>query len=100
MKSSASLANSQVSNPCPPWCVTGHGVHLGEEDWVHASEPLAIRDVLVAQLCVSIDPDTGTRDGPHVLIGSSELSLAETDVLGNFLLELAAKAMSEHDAPT
>ena len=78
-----------VTNTCPRWCVTRHGVHLGEEDWLHTSEPVMIADGLVARLCMSLHPDTGAKDGPYVLIGDSELTLAETTVLGGSLLALA-----------
>lgn len=78
-----------VPNTCPRWCVTHHGVHLGEEDWIHTSEPVMIADGTVARLCMSIDPDTGAKDGPYVLIGNSELTLTETAELGGSLLALA-----------
>ena len=80
---------SVVANSCPHWCVTHHGVHLGEEDWIHTSEPVMIADGTVARLCMSIDPDTGAKDGPYVLIGNSELTLTETAELGSSLLALA-----------
>lgn len=94
MTSSASFEDPQgvysvVPNTCPRWCVTHHGVHPGEEDWIHTSEPVMIADGTVARLCMSIDPDTGAKDGPYVLIGDSELTLTETAELGSSLLALA-----------
>ena len=41
---------------CPAWCATGHGVQLGEEDWVHLGEPVLLTDGVSAQLCMTIDP--------------------------------------------
>jgi hypothetical protein len=79
-----------VPNTCPRWCVTHHGVHLGEEDWIHTSEPVMIADGTVARLCMSIDPGTGANDGPYVLIGDSELTLTEAAELGSSLLALAS----------
>jgi hypothetical protein len=75
---------------CPAWCSTRHGANLGEEDWIHIGEPLAIADGTLAQLCMSIDPATGVEDGPYVLIGSAEYTLSEAVALGNALLTLAA----------
>jgi hypothetical protein len=83
---------------CPGWCSTMHGTSLGEEDWIHVGEPLPIADGTLAQLCISIDPDTGVEDGPYVLIGSAEYTLAEAVALGTALVALAA-AGSASDAP-
>lgn len=76
-------------NGCPRWCITRHGVQLGEEDWIHNSEPVPVADGLVARLCMSIDPDTGIEDGPYVLVGSSELTANEARQLGESLIRLA-----------
>lgn len=76
--------------PCPPWCVGSHGLHDGEEDWVHVGQPLPIADGIDATLCMSVDPETGLRDGPYVLIGSTELSLDAAAALGNALIRLAS----------
>jgi len=80
---------------CPAWCVTGHHLHAGEEDWVHTSEPLPVDRGVAARLCMSIDPDTGAIDGPHLLIGSTEYSLPAATTLGAALLELAATGQAE-----
>jgi hypothetical protein len=77
---------------CPDWCVARHGVQLGEEDWVHAGEPLTVTEGVTAQLCMSVDPDSGEEDGPHILIGSSEYTPAATAALGRSLIALADRA--------
>jgi hypothetical protein len=87
-----SAMDSAAPNTCPRWCVTHHGIQLGEEDWIHTSEPVPVAEGLVARLCMSIDPDTGIQDGPHVLIGTSECTLSETAVLGGSLLALVDDA--------
>jgi hypothetical protein len=84
---------------CPPWCVTGHGVHLGEEDWVHCSEPLPITDGVTAQLCVSIDPSTRAEEGPYVVVGTTEYSLADAQALGASLMTLATTGADTRSAP-
>lgn len=78
--------------PCPDWCVSQHGVHLGEEDWVHLSAPLAICEDVLAQACVSILPDGGVDDGPYVLVGSRQYTLEEAAALGAALVALARGA--------
>lgn len=78
-----------TSSPCPRWCVTQHGVHLGEEDWIHSSAPVPVDEELVARLCMSVDPNTGAEDGPFVLIGTSEYTVAEARALGRSLMTLA-----------
>ena len=79
---------------CPAWCSTRHGASLGEEDWIHVGEPVLIADGTLAQLCMSIDPDTGVEDGPYVLIGSAEYTLSEAQALGIALLTLSAVGAS------
>jgi hypothetical protein len=76
-------------NTCPRWCVTEHGVHLGEEDWIHASAPVPVADGLVARLCMSVEPDTGAEDGPYMLIGTTEYTVTEAKALGDGLITLA-----------
>ena len=77
---------------CPSWCVAPHGLHNGEEDWIHLSEPLWLLDRLRARLCMTVDQEGRTLDGPHVVIGSAELSPAETNELGLALQALASAA--------
>lgn len=78
---------------CPGWCVARHGTHVGEEDWVHVGEPLTVSaGGVTAQLCLSVDPESGVQDGPYVLIGASEYTPAEAAELGRALMELAAAA--------
>ncbi|MEW1954390.1 hypothetical protein [Terrabacter sp. NPDC080008] len=73
---------------CPRWCITDHGAQQGEEDWLHVGEPLPVADGLHAQLCMSVDPATGRQEGPFVLIGATELTLAATATLGSALVQL------------
>lgn len=76
---------------CPSWCVLGHGVHLGEEDLVHVSAQLCVRNTLI-RLCSSVDPESGDQDGPYVVVGASEFTLEEVDALARALTSLAAQA--------
>ena len=75
---------------CPPWCVSAHGEHLGEEDWVHLGEPLSLAEDASARLCMSVDPDSRVADGPYVVIGSHEYSLPAAAALGAALTAMAA----------
>ncbi len=79
-----------VANTCPGWCSTDHGVHLGEEDWIHTSYPVRLADDRVARMCMSIDPDTGIKDGPYVLIGDTELTMHQAKATGESLIRLAS----------
>ena len=74
---------------CPHWCVSGHGVLRGEEDWVHQGEPLTLARGVLARLCLSVDPGTGAVDGPYVLIGTTEHTLVQAEALGTALVALA-----------
>ncbi len=88
------LQSSSVSRLlCPSWCVAGHRADLGEEDWLHSSEPVPFIDAVPARLVMSIDPDTGEVDGPYVLIGTAEYSLTEASASAARLLGL----VSVHD---
>ena len=84
---------------CPPWCVTGHGVHLDEEDWLHCSEPVPLTDGVAAQLCLSIDPSTRVEDGPWVVVGSTEYTLDAARALALQLLTLVSTGSSDSSAP-
>ena len=84
---------------CPAWCVTGHGVHLGEEDWLHCSEPLTITDGVSAELCLSVDPSTRAEDGPYLVVGSTEYSLDEARALALGLLDLVSTGTHDQSAP-
>ncbi len=79
---------------CPPWCVTRHGALCGEEDGVHTSAPVTVAEGVEATTCMSVDPETGVVDGPHVMIGSTEHAPAEVVVLATALLALAEAAES------
>lgn len=83
------LVDGSAREACPGWCVTGHGAYLGEEDWLHISEPLVLADGTLAKLFMSIDPSTGTQDGPFVLIGSTEYSLEQAEQIGAALMAMA-----------
>ncbi|GAA2018502.1 hypothetical protein GCM10009740_02910 [Terrabacter terrae] len=87
-RTAASGVGSDSAWRCPSWCVTEHGVHQGEEDWVHVGKPLPVVDGLHAQLCMSVDPESGRQDGPVVLIGATELTLAAAAALGTALVKL------------
>lgn len=82
------------SGACPPWCVTAHDPVRGEEDWVHLSEPLVLAGDVAARLCMSIDPETGDRDGPYVLVGDEQLTVEEAGHLGTELVAMATTASS------
>ena len=77
---------------CPAWCVSPHGHHLGEEDWVHSGEPLTVADGVDAHACMSVDPYTGTVDGPYLIIGWSQYTPGEAEALGASLIALARAA--------
>ncbi len=66
---------------CPSWCVAAHGATVGEEDWLHTSEPVRLTADVRAHLMMSIDPETCRVDGPFLLIGDTELTLAESAAL-------------------
>jgi hypothetical protein len=68
-----------------------HGLHRGEEDQVHVSAQLCVRNTLV-RLCTSIDPATGLQDGPYVLVGAHEYTLGEVDDLVAALTSLTERA--------
>jgi hypothetical protein len=76
---------------CPTWCTRRHGENAGEEDLVHISDSVFVRNTMI-RLCTSIDPATGMQDGPYVLVGSEEYSLTETSTLVDVLTNLLSKA--------
>ena len=79
---------------CPGWCVAGHGVQSGQEDWIHLGEPVVVADGgITARLCMSVNPGTGAVDGPYVLFGSSEYTPVPVKALGRALLRLAELAL-------
>jgi hypothetical protein len=77
---------------CPSWCVTHHGVHPGEDDWVHVGEPLRLRSGTVAQVCTTIHPVTGAQDGPIVLIDGEEHTLEAAAARGVPISRLSSPA--------
>lgn len=84
---------------CPSWCANGHGVHRGEEDWLHLSEPLPIAEGVSARLCLSIDPLTRAQDGPYIVIGAQEYTLPQAQALGASLLAMANQGADLSSAP-
>jgi hypothetical protein len=87
-RSVASLS-LQPKETCPHWCVVQHGLHTGEDDWLHLGEPVALGDGVLARLCLSVDPRTGAQDGPYVVVGSSEYTVEQAEALGTALVTMA-----------
>ena len=81
---------------CPDWCVTRHSPALGEENWLHVSEPLILDDGVAARLCLSVEPDSGAADGPYVIIGTTEYTMQEAEALGATLVALAGAGGATH----
>jgi hypothetical protein len=78
---------------CPGWCVLRHGVHTGEEEHLHVGGALLVRhDVL--RLVATVDPETGAKEGPLVLMGSEELALHEAEALIDALTQLVDEGRS------
>ena len=96
---SAEDTNAPVAPRCPDWCAAPHGRYRGEEDWLHLGEPLRLtREGLRAQLCLSVDPETGTEDGPYVLLGATEYTPVAAAALGRALIGMAELALETPDA--
>ena len=72
--------------------MSGHGVHSGEEGWLHLGEPLTAAAGVLVRLCMSVDPGAGAVDGPYVLVGSTEHTLVQAEALGSALAALARSA--------
>ena len=70
---------------CPAWCASRHD-RSGEQD-LHVGGALLVQRA-VLRLCTSIDPDTGTQDGPFVLVGDAEYTLHEAEALATALTQL------------
>lgn len=68
----APAVSDQLYSRCPSWCSTDHDACTGQDNWVHVSAPLYVTPDVFARICLSIDPESGALDGPHVLIGDSE----------------------------
>jgi hypothetical protein len=77
---------------CPHWCVERHGLVAGEDDWLHTGMVTTIGRQLVVKLCMTADPSTGAIDGPHVLLGTQEVTLDDARTLGEALIEMADSA--------
>jgi hypothetical protein len=52
-------------------------------------EPVALADGVPARLCLSVDPQTGAKDGPYVVVGWTEYTLDEAAALGAALIAMA-----------
>jgi hypothetical protein len=83
---------------CPPWCVSLHDPARGEDDWVHASEPLTLAEDATAQVVMSVDPDTGERDGPYVLMGDHQMVPEQATRAAEQLMTLTRIASESHQA--
>ena len=77
---------------CPVWCGVRHGQHVGEDDDVHVSGALLVKQT-VLRLCTTIDPVAGAVDGPYILVDSQEFSLREAKVLIDALTQLVEEAL-------
>ena len=77
---------------CPAWCVTDHGRHPGEDDWLHVSASVTAIGGVVIRRQMSIDPRTGSVDGPYVVLGETELTREEARAVGEVLVRLARTA--------
>ena len=89
------MTRRRVARPatCPGWCRLRHGVHTGEEEHLHVGGALLVRqDVL--RLVATIDPETGAKEGPFVMMGSQELTLFEADALIGALTQLVDEGRS------
>ena len=58
----------------------------------YAGEPLLVADGIRAVAVMSVDPKTGTVDGPYVLIGGHECALAEARALWGAVLTAVEQA--------
>ena len=83
---------ARTRSACPPWCVTRHGHHDGEDDWLHMGEPVELTARIIARVCMTVEPDTGEVDGPYVLIGHAEFTLDQAAALAGTVLEMAVAA--------
>ena len=93
------LVDTARPSGCPCWCVTAHDSARGEDDWVHEGAPLDVEEGVIARLCMSVDPSTGTVDGPYVIVGSRELTVAQAEALGVSFIGLAAAGAASTPRP-
>lgn len=82
---------------CPSWCTRRHGQIDGEDDTVHISDDAAVASMRM-RLCVTIDPSTGTEDGPYVLLDDHELTLDQANTVTDALTTLLAQARASSAA--
>ena len=84
---------SQRGPVCPTWCTVQHGDLLGEDDLVHSSADVVVRQLRL-RLCQStLD---GRQDGPYVLVGDHELTGHEAEGLVAALGRLVHLAAQDH----
>lgn len=77
-----------IDPECPSWCVLRHGPYDPDEDrHVHVGGALLVGST-VLRLCTTLDPAAGSQDGPYVLLGSTELTLHEAEVMIAALTQL------------
>ena len=89
----STTSSYRTSEPwCPRWCTNEHGRYAGEDDFLHTGANVVLTGNVTAQLCATVDPDTGETDGPYVLIDGydHELTLDVTRTIGLAFLSLAA----------
>ncbi len=79
----STISSTTTSGRCPAWCGVTHGQLTGEEDLVHLSGELLVRDTLL-RLCA----DGDSAHGPYVLVGHDEFSLHEAEALIAALTQL------------
>lgn len=78
---------------CPPWCVLPHAVPAEQDDDVHVGGALMVQRTTI-RLWMSVDPTTGARRGPFVVLGAKELTLHEAETLLASLTQLVDEARS------
>ena len=74
---------------CPSWCVIGHGVFLGDEDWLHMGTPVVVPGGVTVRICMSVDPATSREDGPYIVTDDEEWTAAQVREVGRSLIALA-----------
>jgi hypothetical protein len=93
------MVMTRTSHPagrCPSWCAVRHGEHTGEEDLLHVSRAVVVGRTTV-HLCASVSP--GELDGPYVLVGDEEYTLAEASTLARVVADMLGQALTHHAAP-
>jgi hypothetical protein len=98
-KGKSMISNAEVKSvSCPKWCARRHGEQVGEEDGVHVSGTLQVRRTIL-RLAATVDPETGAKEGPFILVGPDEYTLHEADVLIAALTQLVDEGRGEVTPP-